>query len=199
MATEQFLERAVVLTWHVTYWDRLGWRDPFGHNRYVQRQRNYLRAWRSRRMYTPCLVVANRAIRKSQLQRVVQHAQALPATLAIDGDVTRAGVDLTAKVTIRKVGKAALEDTVKVYAVAYSRTNTTSIARGENRGKTLTEHFNVRGMSAPHDPQPGRELTFALKAPAGEKSGNLGVAILVEDTETMRTLECRAFPVTHAE
>ena len=29
VATPEFLEKAVVLSWHVNYWDYLGWRDVF--------------------------------------------------------------------------------------------------------------------------------------------------------------------------
>ncbi|HBP18396.1 MAG TPA: hypothetical protein DEA08_11505, partial [Planctomycetes bacterium] len=34
----------ICLAWHVDYWDRLGWKDPFASSRHTVRQRLYNRA-----------------------------------------------------------------------------------------------------------------------------------------------------------
>lgn len=43
----------LVLTYEVTYWDRLGWKDTFGNIAFDDRQREYGRALKKRGVYTP--------------------------------------------------------------------------------------------------------------------------------------------------
>ena len=47
----------VALAFHVTYWDRLGWPDPFGTAAGTNRQYQYGRTISNGRVYTPQLVV----------------------------------------------------------------------------------------------------------------------------------------------
>src|SRR5262245_36103103 len=49
--------RVVPLAYHVDYWNRLGWSDPFSKAEWSRRQEMYARAWRSERVYTPQAVV----------------------------------------------------------------------------------------------------------------------------------------------
>src|ERR687898_431562 len=44
------------LSWHVTYWDRLGWPDTFGLAASTERQEAYADSLRRRRLYTPPIV-----------------------------------------------------------------------------------------------------------------------------------------------
>ncbi|MBN8899533.1 MAG: DUF1223 domain-containing protein, partial [Rhodospirillales bacterium] len=45
------------LTFHVTYWNGLGWRDPFSLDAATERQRHYVALGVSPNVYTPALVV----------------------------------------------------------------------------------------------------------------------------------------------
>ena len=46
----------VPVAFHVTYWDSLGWDDPFAKPAFTERQRRYAAAWGSDTVYTPGLV-----------------------------------------------------------------------------------------------------------------------------------------------
>ena len=43
----------LVLSYHITYWNRLGWTDPYSFEDATIRQRSYARAFNTRRVYTP--------------------------------------------------------------------------------------------------------------------------------------------------
>lgn len=43
----------LILTYDVTYWDRLGWKDTFGNTAFDQRQWEYARALQRKNVYTP--------------------------------------------------------------------------------------------------------------------------------------------------
>ncbi len=45
------------LEYHVDYWNRLGWKDPFSKNQFTLRQENYSRVLPGKELYTPQLVI----------------------------------------------------------------------------------------------------------------------------------------------
>ena len=64
--------RIIPIEWHVDYWDRLGWPDPFGDPEHSQRQRRYARALGQRGPYTPQIIVNGTTIvRPAQRRQLV--------------------------------------------------------------------------------------------------------------------------------
>ncbi len=45
------------LAFHVTYWDYIGWKDPFGQRGFSQRQYDHLNAKNTGQVYTPQFVI----------------------------------------------------------------------------------------------------------------------------------------------
>ena len=129
-------QNVFVLSYHVDYWNRLGWKDPFSQKAFSDYQSAYASAFRSRNIYTPQLVAngttefvggnERRAIEviKSNLQKA--------ATTAIAMNVVskeRDEIELNFKVTGSDFRNLTL-------AVVVSE-RTTEIPRGENRNRTL--------------------------------------------------------------
>ena len=50
----------VPLAFHVDYWDRLGWRDPFAAKEWTARQYRYSSWWKNNSVYTPGFVLDGR-------------------------------------------------------------------------------------------------------------------------------------------
>ncbi|MGY3793221.1 DUF1223 domain-containing protein [uncultured Aquimarina sp.] len=50
-------DNVFVLSYHVDYWNRLGWKDPFSTEGFTDYQRDYAQQFNSRSIYTPQLVV----------------------------------------------------------------------------------------------------------------------------------------------
>ena len=53
----QSRDDALVLSYGVTYWDYLGWKDTFGDPAFTQRQRDYGKALGAQNVYTPQMVL----------------------------------------------------------------------------------------------------------------------------------------------
>jgi hypothetical protein len=107
----------VPLAFHVDYWDRLGWRDPFAAKEWTARQYQYSANWKSESVYTPGFVLDGRELLDRAVpvpsnekpgvlklalvnQRIV--AQFVPAdggTKDVDLHVAMLGFDLNTKVT----------------------------------------------------------------------------------------------------
>jgi len=47
----------VPISFHVSYWDKLGWRDRFASKEFTKRQYDYTDAWKSSSVYTPCFIL----------------------------------------------------------------------------------------------------------------------------------------------
>jgi hypothetical protein len=47
----------VPVSFHVDYWNYLGWRDPWSKSEFTTRQQTYARRWRSESVYTPAVVL----------------------------------------------------------------------------------------------------------------------------------------------
>lgn len=50
-------QKVYVMSYHVDYWNRLGWRDPFSDNRFSERQSAYADNFKTNQVYTPQAIV----------------------------------------------------------------------------------------------------------------------------------------------
>ena len=56
-AQSNFGNEIIVLSYHVDYWDRLGWKDPFSKAIFSERQRMYSQKLNLSSVYTPQAIV----------------------------------------------------------------------------------------------------------------------------------------------
>lgn len=54
---KEYKEEVFALSYHVDYWNYIGWEDPFSKAKYAEKQREYNIKFRNRSNYTPQLVV----------------------------------------------------------------------------------------------------------------------------------------------
>lgn len=125
-------KQVVPVAFHVDYWDRLGWKDPFASRKHTLRQRRYKEAGRTRSVYTPGFVV------NGSEWRGWFSGQALP-------DRPDAAGVLSAELESGRLrarypgGSEALALQVAVLGFGFE----TPVAGGENRNKTLKHDFVV--------------------------------------------------------
>lgn len=134
----------LALSFHVDYWNYLGWRDPFSSPESTQRQYGYGRAFNLRTVYTPQMVVQGRkelvGSRKGAVEQAVVHADpGLAVNLSWQGEVLQ-------------VGLPDLPQEVELWLVVYDSGQVTQIKRGENRGRRLHNRNVVRRFER-FDPQ----------------------------------------------
>ena len=187
----------LVLTYEVTYWDRLGWKDTFGNIAFDDRQREYGQALKKRGVYTPQVrlfsprsfsvfevsdttplqVIVNGVVdgvgaSQRDLNSIIQKGTEQAA--ATHGTVT---VEVSSSAEIKVSGKVPSSKAV-VYLIRYDpRTIDIYIARGENGGRNLP-HKNIVKDVTRLGSFNGGEQTYSIPQMAGENG--LKFAVLVQ-------------------
>ena len=151
------------LAFHIDYWDRLGWRDPFSSPQATDRQKNYARLLRLSSAYTPQMVINGRAdVVGSDRRRVmatIDGQGSLPVSVALTAD----GNGLLAA-----IGAGSGEG--KLWLVTFDRSAETRVPAGENAGRTI---LNVNIVRAINDVGvwDGDAKSLRLARPADGKGG----------------------------
>lgn len=164
----------VALSFHVDYWNDLGWDDPFSSPRWSQRQQSYGHELPSR-IYTPQLVVHGRqhlvgsnerAVREAMAAQAAQPHVRLTASAKRQGNRVEVAIDHDAR------------DLLAVVAL-YESEHSTKVTSGENSDRTLRNDYVVRQLAYAKDSD---VVTIEID-PAW--TGALGVAVLLHDPGTM--------------
>ncbi len=161
----------LVLSFGVTYWDRLGWQDTFASHANTQRQYDYALGLKRRNVATPEVIINGQVditgLSRGELDRSIAQARrrAAPPSISVSG----------AAVTI---SAAAAQGAADVWLVRYDpRVVQAPIKAGENGGRTLP-HRNVVRELIRIGSWSGSAAVFQL--PAASDSA-LRTAILVQE------------------
>lgn len=168
----------VALSYHVDYWNYLGWADTLSSPENTQRQYDYAAALGRRNVYTPQAVINGRthlnggdlAGIEGNLERMSGAATGLsiPVSLSLDDDC----IDIA-------IGGRASGGKADVLAAYFTRSRDVTIGKGENAGKTITYSNIVTDLQTISMWQ-GKPLDLDLPLAMLKKKGHDSVAILVQ-------------------
>jgi hypothetical protein len=134
----------LALAYHIDYWDRLGWKDPFSIPAATARQERYAQLLGLATIYTPQIVVDGRYEAVGSDRDAVAAAIAkarheppnLPVALAVEDG----------KVHI-EIGRGEGMTAASIVLVGFDRRHDTKVAAGENSGRELIDVDAVRGIA----------------------------------------------------
>ena len=172
--------RVIPLAFHVDYWDRLGWRDPFSSADWSRRQYFYVRALKGNSAYTPQIVV------NGSRQFVGSNRAALDEALVALSHRKPAGeVNVTAT---RHGSAAAIRIQAKgsgdLIIVIYDSGASTQVARGENAGRTIVNDAIVRRLVRAGK-LTGGVLDRMITLPIDPSWREPGLAVFLQDGDTL--------------
>ncbi len=131
----------LALSWHVDYWDYIGWKDPFAQHAFTVRQHAYSRSLEQRYVYTPQMVINGR------LQGIGSERGDIEALIAKARAEQHAAVSAGPRVTVKgdqvHVEGGGSEPSV-VWAAWFDPQHWTAVEQGENAGRRLGEYNVVR-------------------------------------------------------
>jgi hypothetical protein len=170
----------IALGEHVTYWDRLGWKDRFSQNIFTERQEAYGERFRLGSVYTPQVVVNGSVEALGSDENRVRGAIAKAAKDAgVPVDVKlQAGDLLTYKIANVPRGAEV------ILAVTESHLDT-SVKSGENGGRNLRHTGVVRSVTSLGTASLGQSHVAVDKT---WKRENLKFVVFVQEKATRKIL-----------
>lgn len=126
----------VPVAFHVDYWDRLGWRDPFASKLWTERQTEYSARWKTESVYTPAFVLDGKEWHYGKLP---EPAAETPGVLKIIVNGERISAFFNA------VPGSAERYDLHLARLGFSLR--TDVTAGENNGRKLTHDFVVLGLT----------------------------------------------------
>jgi hypothetical protein len=159
----------IALGFHISYWDRLGWKDPLSNPASTERQKTYARRL-SGQIYTPQIVVDGTG------EAVGTDRGAVFAALRAARPEARAPVGFAAD--RRSVALGGGSGLGEVVLVRFVQRQTTHVGSGENGGRVLEDANGVEALTTlgAWDGTPRR---FPIEPPAPGK----GLAVLVQSPD----------------
>jgi hypothetical protein len=181
--------QAIVLSEHVTYWNRQGWSDPYSLDAMTDRQNQYVQRFGLDSSYTPQMVVDGTdqfvgSNARALIAAVEKEAKAPRQSLAIEGAHWDRGA---AQFSIH----ASAPTSAKLVAVLAADATHQEVSGGENAGRTLHHTAVVRVIKEyGADAADGR----ALKLPGGplaqknEANGAVRLVVFLVDRKSGHVL-----------
>jgi hypothetical protein len=184
--TESSRQPVIFLEYHVDYWNRGGWKDPFSKNQFTLRQENYSRIMAGHEMYTPQLLLngeedisATDLVKaKTSIQKKlntgtgttirIEKQETLNDTLVVEYSLSKPDKNASVKIAVT-------EDQLE-----------TDVTNGENKGKKLKHNAVVRVFYSSQSGEEHGVIKIPLKGFV-PKSGMQLIAFL-QEKKTMRIL-----------
>jgi hypothetical protein len=177
-AIEKIINSAnvVAISYHIDYWNYLGWQDTLGAKENTDRQYAYARTLGNNNVFTPQIVLngvrnaksTNPAVILADLKHMNDTGNGVPVD--VDADLTKDEMTISVG---DGVGKA---DVVMAY---FKKMTTVEISKGENSGKKITYRNAVTKLETV-GMWDGKALTIKLPAALISKKAQDGCAILVQ-------------------
>jgi hypothetical protein len=195
-------DRVVPLSLHVDYWDYIGWKDPYAQQRFSERQRRLAQVMRARVVYTPQVLLQGRDFRRwhsGDFDGAVARINARPPQASIALRLEPGRKDMLVTEVEAALLDPARQADAALYLASYENKLVSSVAAGENRGRTLEHDYVVFEWVGPI-PFTGGRIAERRALPLLPKAvrAHSGVAAFVQDRRTAEVLQALLLPACPA-
>jgi hypothetical protein len=180
------------MSFHVDYWNRLGWKDPYSNVKYTFRQNNYTDAMGELEVYTPQVFVNGKTSfvgsDKKRLLSEIGNEIKIPSACQLK---LMKSDSSTADTLIINYVASKTDKNYTLYIALVQRGLLSKVGRGENSGKTLTHDNVVRAFE-------NTDLLFpngSMKIPVNKFTLNQNFSIYgyVQQKQTKKILAATGF------
>ena len=179
--SKEYKSNVYFLGFHVDYWDRLGWKDPFSDPAFSLRQQEYAHFFDEQSIYTPQVIVNGSTqlvgSDKIRLQKVIQEDLKKNDHLVINlqaEDKDGKSVNVSYHIS------GASGHVLNIALVQLQ--GQTAVKRGENEGRLL-RHINIVREFRTID-MPKENGMISLSIPSGSGLNNFKVIAYLQDQNT---------------
>lgn len=137
----------VALSFHVDYWNRLGWKDPYSQAAFSQRQYKYAeKLSNSRRVYTPQIVINGQSGHVGSRRQEVQASIQKAANTKTPIDFNLAFTQIKDQNLLLNIEASDVPDNYDLVVCLVDAKVQNEVPRGENRGRDLAHVQVVRSL-----------------------------------------------------
>ncbi len=170
-----------ILSYHIDYWNRLGWKDIFSSAQYTERQYQYHR-WFTSQVYTPQLIIngsaefvgGDAAGISKEVQKVMSHDAS--TTLSLQAKLQSESTELHYQISGNINKEQLLIAVVQKHAV-------NKVKRGENEGRTLS-HVQIVRQFYSFALTPGKKGMVKIPSPADFNAAEWEIIGMLQDPNT---------------
>lgn len=130
------------VAYHIDYWNKGGWKDPFSKNQFTYLQQNYVGALNEKEMYTPQMIVNGQysftGSDETKAKQAIERVLRVGATVGLS--IRKDSIVNDTMYVSYKASTASTNFSVKILLLESELKST--VTAGENKGKTLM-HENV--------------------------------------------------------
>ena len=181
-------DNVLALSFHVGYWDYIGWADPFSKPAYTKRQEKYLDRFGLPYVFTPQVVIDGRMHASGNRQDSILHAIKVAGTVErgrIDVELTRISAG---QVRIRiPQPEAVYRGEAEIVLIRFDERKETVVTHGENSGKTLV-NYNVVRILRPIADWNGEAVDLVQRLVELDGPGGDFCAVLIQERAQGRIL-----------
>ncbi|QDU34615.1 hypothetical protein KS4_26860 [Poriferisphaera corsica] len=190
------------LSFHVDYWDHLGWKDPFSSHNFSELQRQYARAWNASTVYTPQMIVNGMNGFVGSNQRLANRQIKVALTTMPNFQIS-----LTAQTNPKNSDKTLVSFKIMPlpnYDPESYRLNlliasaedaiTTKVEAGENAGKSLPHCAVVRTYNTIPFSEQHLDGELVINLPNDAKPINTNIVAYIQDPRTLGILGASHIP-----
>ncbi|GGD07801.1 DUF1223 domain-containing protein [Hyunsoonleella pacifica] len=172
-------DKIIALSYHVDYWNYIGWKDPFSKAIFTEKQKAYGKKFYSSSIYTPQVVVNGKehfvgSNASKMKDKIKLYSKSLPSNSIAISNLKRKDSDINFDYTVT----GTITDKV-LRLILVIKERITIVKRGENRNRTLkNSNIVVEEVYLKTDAKTGKAH---LKIPKIiTKADNLAIVALVQ-------------------
>ncbi len=167
-------KKYIPVSFHVDYWDRLGWRDRYSTRAFTQRQYTYSSFWKSKQVYTPAFAINGREWKNWSPEKAVPVSDHRPGILKVEA-VSNHVFTATFEPSDPEIKQW------RAVGVLLGFNIQSPVSAGENAGKNLKHDFVVLDFQDRLMEKTGGKFMspLELKPPPGVRAPRYGVAVWI--------------------
>ncbi|RUT72531.1 DUF1223 domain-containing protein [Flavobacterium cupreum] len=136
-----------VLSYHVDYWDRQGWKDIFGNPEYTRRQYDYAKWLGKEPVYTPQVIVNGKkdyiGSDEFTIRNAISSALSKPAAAEVALKTTAVNNKLNVHYTVNGISKNS-----RLLLAVVQKSAKSNVKRGENAHRILSHYQIVKQLQS---------------------------------------------------
>jgi hypothetical protein len=190
-------DKAILLAFHVDYWNRLGWPDRFSQPRFSERQSEVAARASDNVVYTPQIVLDGRALGLmysfDAIARRLAEINREKGLASISADVGTAEDEVRVSAEVEVAAVPARRD-AQIWIALFEQGLSSRVSAGENAGRSLYHDFVVRELAGPFQVGPdGRgRIEHSIRLRSDWNAQRTGLAIFVQRRDDGSTLQATA-------